>query len=852
MNKQRQSEGVKGKVLSGFFILLLIALAAVVAVIELATQLAPPESGSSESVTKLTLVSNLLSKLVEANGQGRAYITTGDKRFLSKYRKLDKGIRSLTDSLKYYSALQPEQYKRILVVDSLLKIKRSTMESFFRNRSEDDTLFNDILGSAPVQGLNDSTAGQSVSRTQPEKQGQAILDEEAEKQPFFKKIWNNITGKKPRRDSIAKIDVVPPLLSDSLIFTSNADTTIEMVKSQLRRMGEHERLSRQRNIELDLLLMRTDRIIMDEIRSVLLLFEKEEINRAISDARNSREVYRRLWYTALVLAAAGLLTMIVFVVLIWKDLARSNFYRRQLESSRALAEKLLKVKELFLANMSHEIRTPITSIIGFSERLETTRLSKEQKNYLAYINASSEHLLGLVDDLLDYSRIESGRFNLENIPFLADLLFRQSYEAYKHKAQQKGLEMHYVSNLPENMAVAGDPLRLRQILYNLLNNSLKFTEKGSISLNVECELHENRCIIAFKVGDTGIGIPADKQQEIFSEFTQVDAGITRKYGGSGLGLAICSKLVELMDGKIELNSQPGEGTSIQVELALNLFEGNIQPQVASMSPGSKLNLSGTRILLAEDDETTRMLLMDTLNQAGALTLAAPDGAEALAIFKQPGMNFHLIITDIRMPNLSGPEFINTLTAYCAENNIEIPPVLGLTAHATKNELDIFRNAGIQKFLIKPFRQQQLVDALSEILNIKPFDDDSGAGFIEDMDVEITEYQPLNLQAFTRFAGNDPEALKKILQSLRNSILSTASQLTETAEAGDYERTSLLAHRLLPNMRHLGEHDEVALLVKLEALKQEPRPDDDIIKSYIISLNEGLKRIAEMLDNEVDA
>jgi len=314
------------------------------------------------------------------------------------------------------------------------------------------------------------------------------------------------------------------------------DSTLEMARAQLLRMGERERIERQMVVERELLLVKTNQVIMDEIRKVLLLFEKEEINRAIEGTGNSRKVLQRLWYTALVLTSVGLFTMLVFVFLIWKDLARSAFYRKQLEKARVLAEHLLKVKEQFLANMSHEIRTPITSIIGFTERLSGTRLTKEQDDYLSYINSSSEHLLGLVDDLLDYSRIESGKFNLESIPFRPSELLSQAFETLRQKAEDKGLSMNLNTTIAESDAYVGDPLRIRQIVFNILNNSIKFTEHGSVSLSAEMQkTKENSVVLSIRVVDTGIGIALDKQKEIFEEFTQVDAGITRKYGGSGAG-----------------------------------------------------------------------------------------------------------------------------------------------------------------------------------------------------------------------------------------------------------------------------------------------------------------------------
>ncbi|KAF0199199.1 MAG: two-component system sensor histidine kinase [Bacteroidetes bacterium] len=840
MKKQGQSVGVKGKVLSGFFILLILALGAVFAVIKLATQLSPPETGASESVIKLTLVSNLLSELIEANGQARAYITTGEKRYLARYRRLDKGILKLADSLKYFSTMQPEQYKRMLVVDSLLKIKRGTIESFFRITRANDTLDSNRNNQTGMTG-RDADSSLNNGRVSPriisDRQIQDV--EDGSKPGFFKKIWDNITGRKPRKDSLQRIN--PQFVSDDSIRPVSViqDTTIEMVKSQLQIMGEKERLDKEMTIKRDLLLMRTDQVIMDEIRNVLLLFEKEEINRALEDAVHQREVFRRLWYTAVVLAAVGLITMIFFVILIWKDLARSNFYRKQLESARHLAEKLLKVKELFLANMSHEIRTPITSIIGFTERLSTTRLSGEQENYLKYINSSSEHLLGLVDDLLDYSRIESGKFNLDVVAFLPADLFRQVFETIKHKAERKGLEMNYSSTLEPGLAVLGDPLRIRQIVYNLLNNSIKFTEAGKVNLNLSSTPAGDQIQLIFSVSDTGIGIPEDKQQEIFGEFTQVDVGITRKYGGSGLGLAICRKLVDLMKGEIFLESKPGSGTNITTSLPLDVYQGTIEELIREYQ-GISVNLSGYRILLAEDDETTRILIHELLKSAGAQVDAAGDGLAAWKLFSEHPSEYDLIMTDIQMPNISGPELAGKIKLHFGSIGSGTPPVMGLTAHATNDDLELFREKGIASFLIKPFRQIQLFEAIGKVLKIEMMSD-SRAG-----KSGPEEGRNIDLEAFAKFAGDDHEAMIKILNSLSENLITTSGQMQTAFDSADYQHLALLAHRILPNIRNLGAKEEVAMLTELESLRRETDFDRNKISEILNKTKSGMAELNEVI------
>jgi len=847
MKKHGQTEGVKGKVLSGFFLLLIIALGAVIVVIQLASQLSPPDSGVSLSVIKLGYVSNMLSKQIEADGQARAYITTGERRYLLNYRKQYKEIKKLADSLKYSSTLHPEQYKRMLVVDSLLSLKKATMENFFRMST--------------VREVKPEKQGQQVTSTpQTSDSIQVILKpidhpvgvtQVKEKAPVtdsknvFKKLWESIAGKKTKIDSLQKQPQLIVIKPDSInTFSAKRDSTLEMVKSQLIKMSEKDRIERQMNVERELLLLKTNQVIMDEIRNVLILFEKEEINRAITGAGHSREVLKRLWNTAMVLTSVGLLTMLIFVILIWKDLARSAFYRKQLEKARLLAEGLLKVKEQFLANMSHEIRTPITSIIGFTERLSETRLSIEQKDYLNYINTSSDHLLGLIDDLLDYSRIESGKFNLDSIPFSPSDLLSHAYETMRQKAESRGLVLRFESQLPELVALNGDPLRIRQIVYNLLNNSIKFTEKGSITLAAHLQMTSTKsALLTISVVDTGIGIPPDKQEEIFEEFTQVDAGITRKYGGSGLGLAICRKLTGLMNGSIKLESNPGEGSSVVVELPLEFYHGILLQEKPHKSE-ARPDLSGFEILLAEDDPTTSILISGSLRSMGASVDEAANGEAAWKLFKMKNAGYHLIMTDIQMPLISGPELAALIGKFADENGITKPVIMGLTAHAMPEDLSDFRDSGIDDFLIKPFRSNQLDDILTKLLNIKNPDKPS---LVED---PIPNGRQLNFETFMKFAGNDKEALGQILASLADNMHNTSTEMQQAYDSGQLKDLVMLAHRILPNMRNLGATEEVRLLQLIEALRSQSSINQANLAEPFNKLRLGMKEIETLLRNQL--
>lgn len=829
MEKAAVHERIKGKVFTGFIILLALVLAAIFITIRLTSQLTPPDAGVSQSVTKLSLVSNMLSSLIDADGQARAYISTGQKKYLYNYRRHEKEIRQLTDSLKNLSIENSDQYERMMIVDSLLDLKKRTLDSYLRHRSSSEQ---NIISSERLQNIVDrfsDTIG--VTTKTPGAQPLAEEDhtqnlETAGRSNFLKRLWSNLTGKSSKSDSLVKAGREQNLPDTILTYTTINDTAIESIRRQLEKMGEEERIEKQLAMERELMLLRTDQIILDEIRNVLILFEQEELGRAIQGAENSSEVLRKLWNTALASAIIGIITILVFVILIWKDLARSAFYRKKLEEARLLAEKLLKVKELFLANMSHEIRTPITSIIGFSEQMKNTRLNKEQYRYLNFINSSSEHLLRLIDDLLDFSRIESGNLQLENRPFNIKSLFEEAFHTLQAKASQKGLEMKFDFRADAGINVLGDDLRIRQIIFNLLNNSIKFTHKGSITLLCDAKYIDDEVLLLFSVSDTGIGIPPEKQQDMFREFTQSDPGITRKYGGSGLGLAICRRLTDMMGGKILLSSVQGEGTTIEVSLMLKKYEGEIMS-------GKKIfkdtlpDLTGLKILLAEDDEATRILITENLLACGATVLENSSGTSAWAAFEDADGDLDLLISDIQMPGMSGPELVKKIADWYIFNNAVPCPVLGLTAHATPEDIHNLIKAGFSDILLKPFRQSGLFEKINHLLDIE-FSDDMEK---PPQDAELFT-TALNLEIFKEFANHDEQALRKILTSLADAFKLAAESLTKALQQNDYQLIASIAHRILPNTRNLAAEQTVLKLTNLESLRSKTAPDNTLIKKQI--------------------
>ena len=768
---------------------------------------------SKEARVDMRLITSksLMNDVAEAENSVKSYSLIRDTLYLNKFYKAAERSNEKLSSLHQYSA-----DKKIL-------------------SHEVDTL--EVLIAEKFNILNELLVIQDKYRVQ------TALD----------KVVINIEKKDSIKEESFKTELKPNIIQKIFGKKNKADTanksekqySIEDINKEIDSIKKEEKNIETvlKNQELTLLVQ--DKEVSKRIKNLLNAIEAKEL---LSIAIHTEEAEKAMKETNTQIAIFCVLTALLLVIMAYiiiNYVQNSARYRKILKQAKAKAEDLAVTKERFLANMSHEIRTPMNAIAGFTEQIDKGPLTPEQKEQLTMVRKSIDHLLYLINDVLDFTKLQSGKLKLESIGFRPNEFVRDVITFVQPLAKEKKIEIKCDIKTDDELILLGDPFRLRQILLNLISNSIKFTENGSISVQLSQVMKSSHFTnVRLEITDSGIGMSKNQLKKVFREFEQAEVSTSRNYGGTGLGLSIVSMLVKLHEGKIDIISSPNKGTTVSIEISYPLgTEAEIE-LYEKVEKECETNLSlpeGLKILIVDDEEYNRKLLSTILKKHQVDFTEAINGVEAIMEVKRN--NYDLILMDARMPKMDGIEATKRIRNLNdnSKNNV---PIIALTAAVTEDNKKEYQFAGMNGCLAKPFKEKELLLEIQKVVDDKDKADSSEVSETPKKDVKN-----LDLSALKELSNGDEKFYTDMLKTFLDTTSMGVKEMEKLLKEKNYTMIAEHAHKISAPCKHLGTD---FLYEHLKILEDNCRNNEslDKVDDLIKEIKTEFKIISKLIKKEL--
>ena len=550
-------------------------------------------------------------------------------------------------------------------------------------------------------------------------------------------------------------------------------------------------------------------LLNDEVCSLLNEIENEERLLLQAQIDKNEKIYNRAYFIISGIAVIAIFLVALFLYFIWKDISRSNHYRMELEKAIQRAEELLDAKEKLMLTITHDIKAPVGSIIGYAELLGNITTGERQQFYLRNMQGSANHLLQLVNSLLDFHRLDADKMDRQFVPFNAKELFDGIIDSYRPVAETKRIELVSECGAELNNVYKGDPLRIRQIIDNLIGNAFKFTKEGAVTVKVWLDGD----LLSIVVSDTGCGISAEEMNRIFKEFTRLKNAQGKE--GFGLGLAITNKLVHLLGGEIGVKSEQGVGTTFEVKLPLERSEQSLNNNGKG---NDEIVVSVARLLLIDDDPL-QLSMMEAMLKNSPLIVTTCSHPDELFIHLQQ-QQYDVIITDIQMPAMSGIDLINKIREF---SNAAQVPVIAMTARSDM-DAELLSQHGFATCLHKPFASKELLSVIASV--------------VEKGDNKI------DFSQLTAFSMDDDEAKAEIMHTFVSETKKKRDLLKQACEQRDMPAVTTITHQLLPLFVMVGATNGKEHLEWFEKHRNDTLFTDDVPARIVAILEETDKIIVE--------
>lgn len=755
---------------------------------------------------KILKVGKVITLMYESESIARAALQTNSKETLENYLLKNDTLNIEIDSL----AILFESNSQIKLLDSIKILLHAKERNIIELRK---------IKSDPTSERSLQNAINKFSKIE-SSMGKLTIEEFVEHPEYLSEA-----NRKNIEEYVSILNRYAPKSTENSMSQKTLDSIISASKTLLR---DIKLLSYQQKINLSKKeneLLKNELTISQKLHQILTDFEKEIENTASIINYEREKALSKSINVISIAAVIGVLLAIAFSILILNDFWKTQRYRKDLEIAAKYTSSLLKNREQLISGVSHDLRTPLSTILGYTELLSNTPLKDKESYYVKNIKNASNYVAKLVDDLLDFSKLEVGKIKIESVPFKLDQVIIETAESVQSNFK-KPIEL--ILKIDENLKkdLIGDPFRIQQILTNLIGNAYKFTEKGHVKITARgIKKNENLLVAQIDVEDTGIGIKKEKQSLIFDEFTQAEDSIEKNYGGTGLGLTISMKLAQLLNGKLFLESSENIGSTftLQIPLKFSSHKSLNQPKTIS----KKLS-----IIIVDDDPVLLELNTITLQQQGFIVHSFKNASKALESIKK--IDYDLIITDIQMPVMNGFRFLELLKTekkYLYKNQ----PIIAITGrHDLKKEYYI--NSNFTDVIYKPYELQKLVSLIHQLF---------GHSKIMVNDIPQKKFSNYDLSSLKNILGNDDPALQQILKTFIKSTNSELIALDKAIKENNIREIKEIAHKMISMFRQIKANNVVTILDKMENLTISEKTK--ILESDFKVLKENIASIFQELN-----
>lgn len=797
------------KIVIGYILLVGLLIGAFTYTMQQMNLLTTPTSLRDQLDHRRHITHRIISQLYDAESIGQT-LRTGNLNEYYHYLKAMKEVNASIDTLE------------TILTDTLQQARLDTVRTLLQNKQWNMYAVLEAMRNTPTdqiyqEQLDSLIAQQDSLLSTPHIRRKVITHHNSytihhKKKGFFKRLADVFAPGK--EDSTQVSNVIQEEYTDTL---DEVYSPIDTISSMITGIQHKVFQTRQKETEMLNTRISSLRVIgsglSQRVNQLLENIEHDEQEAARTKLMQEEEIRKEAAETMAKIAIAAFVLVLVFSIVIARDITRNNHYRRELEKAKSYAENLLIAREKLMLTITHDIKAPAGSIIGYIDLLIRLVNDRRQQFYLSNMKSSAQHLLALVTSLLDYHRLEAGKMDLHPVAFNPHELLTDIYNSFLPLAEKKQLQLDFKEKLPETLTLEGDPFRIRQIVENLLSNALKFTAAGGITL--QAEYHGNQFV--FSISDTGCGMTASEQERIFKEFTRLSSAQGQE--GFGLGLSITRKLVELLLGRIDIESAPGKGSTFKVSMPLPSISPKPAPD--TKEPSITLPKIHLRIAIIDDDRIqmhlTEAMLHNAEEEVKGLkveTVCCEQPEELIEQLKS--RTFDLVFTDIQMPAMNGFELLHHLRSQDFAQAQSIP-VIAITARGDMNEND-FLQKGFAGMLQKPFNQSELKKVVKNALTHLTVSDnipDTSPVQKETHETPPHTDLPYNFSPLTAFSEDDPEAAKEILRTFAQETQKNMEKLQTAISNKDMEALCATAHKMLPTFLMIEAQKAIPLLKWLE-------------------------------------